>query len=189
MNKRLLNFLTLLFTFALLFSFLTSCGDHQVVSFEQDSVEDDDLPDPTDVELRLRNLTKDDIVIENTYKNSKENEHVVVADFLSTFYKNLGIYKTGDTYASSADISGSNSAVFVTNGSSFELSDSYIYSNGAHADGYFSYGSGSSFKQSLGSFSGFGIRFLSPTHAYFSGEGLKSIWIVSRSPPSVTESS
>lgn len=90
-------------------------------------------------------LTSADIDVQDTKTASDNDEHVIEIDGSTESYSNLGITKTGDASSNSdnADFYGYNSAVFVTNGGTLDLTDSLVVTNGAHANAVFSYGSGS----------------------------------------------
>ncbi|MCR5654493.1 MAG: hypothetical protein K6G07_02495, partial [Lachnospiraceae bacterium] len=87
-------------------------------------------------------LTKDDITINETYENSADGEHAILADGTEDSYESIGVEKTGEASGDEADFYGENASVFATNSATLTLHDIYVHSNGAHANGVFSYGEG-----------------------------------------------
>ncbi|MBR3000628.1 MAG: hypothetical protein IKF39_06470 [Oscillospiraceae bacterium] len=87
-------------------------------------------------------LTKDDIVINNTYENTADGEHAILADGEDASYSNIAVQKTGDSSGDEADFYGENAAVFATNGATLDLSGILVETDGTHANGVFSYGTG-----------------------------------------------
>ena len=87
-------------------------------------------------------LTKDDITVNESFENSADGEHAITADGTEEEYSNIGVTKTGDSEGDEADFYGENAAVFATNKATLTIKDAVIESNGAHANGVFSYGEG-----------------------------------------------
>ena len=87
-------------------------------------------------------LSKDDIIINETYENDADGEHAILADGEVVSYTDIGVVKTGDSSGDEADFYGENAAVFATNGATLTLSGIYVETNGTHANGVFSYGEG-----------------------------------------------
>lgn len=87
-------------------------------------------------------LTKEDITVNETYDNSADGEHAIEADGTEESYSNISVTKTGDSEGDEADFYGENASVFATNGATLTITDSLVESDGAHANGVFSYGEG-----------------------------------------------
>lgn len=87
-------------------------------------------------------LSKDDIIINETYENDADGEHAILADGEVVSYTDIGVVKTGDSSGDEADFYGENAAVFATNGATLTLSGIYVETNGTHANGVFSYSEG-----------------------------------------------
>ena len=86
---------------------------------------------------------KSDITVNDTIANSAAGEHAIQADGESVQYAKVKVEKTGDSGSGDeADFYGDNAAVFATNGATLNLSEVVLESNGAHANGVFSYGEG-----------------------------------------------
>lgn len=87
--------------------------------------------------------TEASITINETIEDSSDGGHAIEADGTTESYANVAVSKTGDAAGSDeADFYGENAAIFATNGATLDLSDMVIKSNGAHANGVFSYGEG-----------------------------------------------
>lgn len=78
----------------------------------------------------------------NTLENSSDGEHVIIVDGTTENYSNTEVIKTGDSDGDEADFYGENAAIFATNKGTLNMSDMTINTNGAHANGVFSYGEG-----------------------------------------------
>ncbi len=87
-------------------------------------------------------LSKDDIKVTETMKNSEDGGHAIEADGETAEYANVAVEKTGDSEGDEADFYGENAAVFATNGGTLTLSDMVVSTDGTHANGVFSYGEG-----------------------------------------------
>lgn len=85
---------------------------------------------------------KDGITVKETITNSEDGGHAIEADNTSASYSNVEVVKSGDSSGDEADFYGENASVFGTNGATLTLSDAIVSSNGAHANGVFSYGEG-----------------------------------------------
>ena len=77
-----------------------------------------------------------------TYDNSDDGGHVIVADGEEKEFNNVTVTKTGDSEGDEADFYGENSAVFATNGGKLTLTNMNISTDGTHANAVFSYGEG-----------------------------------------------
>ena len=107
----------------------------------------DEKSDDTDSETNVSvagtgHLSKDDITVNETYDNSVSGEHAIEVDGTEETYSNIGVTKSGDSDGDEADFYGENATIFATNGATLTISDSLIESDGAHANGVFSYGEG-----------------------------------------------
>jgi len=87
-------------------------------------------------------LTRDDLTINETITDDADESHAILADGTTDTYKNIEVLKTGAADGDEADFYGTNAAVYATNGASLSLSDSYISTDGMHANAVFSYGAG-----------------------------------------------
>ncbi len=85
---------------------------------------------------------KDQITVNETYENTEDGGHAILADGEEESYVNIGVTKSGDSEGDEADFYGENAAVFATNAAELTISDSLIETNGTHANGVFSYGEG-----------------------------------------------
>ena len=79
---------------------------------------------------------------DGTYTNSADGEHVIEADGETTAYSDITVNKTGDSSGDEADFYGENSAIFATNGANLTLNNISVNTAGTHANGVFSYGTG-----------------------------------------------
>lgn len=77
-----------------------------------------------------------------TYDNSEDGGHAIIADGEEKEYNNATVTKTGESEGDEADFYGENSAVFATNGGKLTLTNMKITTNGTHANAVFSYGEG-----------------------------------------------
>ena len=112
---------------------LTSCGEAP----ESAAAENSETVVETETTAENHStayLTKDDIVINNTYENTADGE--------DASYSNIAVQKTGDFSGDEADFYGENAAVFATNGATLDLSGILVETDGTHANGVFSYGTG-----------------------------------------------
>ena len=85
-------------------------------------------------------LSKEDIEITETFENSTDEEHAVIADGEEASYSNIAVVKTGEASGDEADFYGANAAVFATNGATLNLNEIMVDTDGTHANGVFSYG-------------------------------------------------
>ena len=86
---------------------------------------------------------KDSITVSETIENAENGAHAITADGEELSYANTAVTKTGDSDSGDeADFYGDNAAIFATNGGTLNLADMVIETNGTHANGVFSYGSG-----------------------------------------------
>ena len=77
-----------------------------------------------------------------TIENSADGEHAITADGEEASYSNIAVVKTGSSEGDEADFYGENAAIFATNGATLTLSNILVSTDGAHANGVFSYGEG-----------------------------------------------
>lgn len=77
-----------------------------------------------------------------TYTCDQKDSHAIEADETDSSYENIIVEKTGDSEGDEADFTGSNAAIYATNGAVLSISDAEIKTNGIHANGVFSYGEG-----------------------------------------------
>ncbi len=87
-------------------------------------------------------LTSADIEITQSLTATGSNTHALLASGDSAAYSHLGITKTGDSSGENSDFYGTNAAVLAANGANLTLTDSLVVTDGAYANGVFSYGSG-----------------------------------------------
>lgn len=77
-----------------------------------------------------------------SYTNSTDGENAILVDGDTVKLDNITVNKTGDSEGDDADFYGENAAVLATNGANLTITDSKVTTNGAHANGVFSYGEG-----------------------------------------------
>lgn len=87
-------------------------------------------------------LSTDELTINETLENTVGGEHVIEANGTNDSYTNVKVLKSGDSEGDEADFYGENAAVFASDGAVLDLSEIVLESNGAHANGIFSYGEG-----------------------------------------------
>lgn len=87
-------------------------------------------------------LTKEDITVNEEISDDTDGGHAIEVSGEEAEYANVGVTKTGDSDGDEADFYGENAAVFATEKGTLTIKDSLIESNGAHANGIFSYGEG-----------------------------------------------
>ena len=89
-----------------------------------------------------KRLTEGDITVNETIENSEDGGHAITADGESKGYSNVLVTKTGEADGDEADFYGENAAIFATNGGALDLSNIVVKTDGTHANGVFSYGEG-----------------------------------------------
>ena len=89
-----------------------------------------------------KKLEESDIKINDTIENSADGEHAITADGETKTISNTLVTKTGEADGDEADFYGENSAIFATNGGTLTLSDMVVKTDGTHANAVFSYGEG-----------------------------------------------
>ena len=89
-----------------------------------------------------KKLAESDIKINDTIENSADGEHAITADGETKAISNTLVTKTGEADGDEADFYGENSAIFATNGGTLTLSDMVVKTDGTHANAVFSYGEG-----------------------------------------------
>ncbi|MCR5213901.1 MAG: hypothetical protein K6E10_05760 [Eubacterium sp.] len=115
---------------------------------DSDASENDDASDSSEKEVETSSVTssgyisKDDISVNETIEDSSDGGHAIQADGQSAEYSNIEVVKTGDSSGDEADFYGENAAIFATNGGTLDLSEIIVETDGAHANGVFSYGEG-----------------------------------------------
>ncbi len=77
-----------------------------------------------------------------SYTNSTDGENAILVDGDTVKLDNITVNKTGDSSGDDADFYGENAAILATNGANLTITDSKVTTNGAHANGVFSYGEG-----------------------------------------------
>ena len=77
-----------------------------------------------------------------SYASASSDENAVLVDGEEVTVSGAVITKTGDSDGESADFYGVNATVLATGGATLTLTDAEITSDGAHANGVFSYGAG-----------------------------------------------
>ena len=91
-----------------------------------------------------KELSKSDLTLTDSVSNSEDGGHAIEVDGEEESVSNTEVDKSGDSEGDEADFYGENATIFATNGATLNLDEMYIYSNGAHANGVFSYGEGTS---------------------------------------------
>ena len=83
---------------------------------------------------------KDECGTGDKYECVEDEAHAIYVDGETATYDNVSVDKTGDADGDKADFYGTNAAVYAENGADLTITNSYIHSNGAHANAVFSYG-------------------------------------------------
>lgn len=78
----------------------------------------------------------------SNYSDSSDGGHAIEANGTTAVYSDITVTKTGDADGDNADFYGENAAVFATNKATLTITNATIDTNGKHANGVFSYGSG-----------------------------------------------
>lgn len=94
------------------------------------------------VDRSSQRLVDADIATNATYDDATDGGHAISADSEAVDYANIAVTKTGDSNSDEADFYGENAALFATNGGALTLTNALISTNGTHANGVFSYGTG-----------------------------------------------
>ncbi|MCR5836365.1 MAG: hypothetical protein K6G88_07655 [Lachnospiraceae bacterium] len=87
-------------------------------------------------------IKKEDIKINDTISNSSDGGHAIEVDGKEESYSNVAVAKTGEADGDEADFYGENSAIFATNKATLNLNSITVDTNGTHANAVFSYGEG-----------------------------------------------
>ena len=87
-------------------------------------------------------LAESDIPVKETIENSADGEHAITADGISKIISNTLVTKTGEADGDEADFYGENAAIFATNQATLTLKEMVVKTNGTHANAVFSYGEG-----------------------------------------------
>lgn len=77
-----------------------------------------------------------------TYTSTGDNENAILVDASTLSISGISVSKTGDSDGEDADFYGINAGILADNGSDLTLSDVTVTTDGAHANGVFSYGEG-----------------------------------------------
>ena len=121
----------------------TGCAAQQADSSQgQASTATGSSATASQTDLSSQKLTEADISTNATYDNATDGGHAIEADGASAQYANAAVTKTGSSSGDEADFYGQNAAVFATNSATLDLSDLVVSTDGTHANGVFSYGSG-----------------------------------------------
>ena len=87
-------------------------------------------------------IKKEDIKINDTISNSSDGGHAIEVDGKEESYSNVAVAKTGEADGDEADFYSENSAIFATNKATLNLNSITLDTNGTHANAIFSYGEG-----------------------------------------------
>ena len=87
-------------------------------------------------------LTSSDITTTETLSTSDSNTHALYVSGDTQSYSHLRVSKTVDSSGEDSDFYGTNAAVLAANGATLTLTDLLITTDGAYANGVFSYGEG-----------------------------------------------
>ncbi len=144
--KRLNKSILALITAALLTASLASCagsGDSGSTSTTSTTKATTATTTAATTVEKTSAISESDIKTSKTIKNNNDGEHAITADGESKSYKNTKVVKTGDSSQNDeADFYGDNSAIFATNKATLDISDMVIKTDGTHANAVFSYGEG-----------------------------------------------
>ena len=94
------------------------------------------------LDLSSQKLADADVSTSESFSDATDDGHAIIADATSAQYSAAVVQKTGDSSGDEADFYGENASVFATNGATLDLSNLIVGSDGTHANGVFSYGSG-----------------------------------------------
>ena len=119
----------------------SGCSATSSVSDAQSSASATSFEVPSDAAPDAAPL-KDDIKVEETIENSEDGGHAIQADGETADYSNTKIVKTGKSSGDEADFYGENSAIFATNKGTADIKNIVVKTNGTHANAVFSYGEG-----------------------------------------------
>ena len=98
---------------------------------------------PTEASTEAKRLSESDITVSDTIENTADSEHAITADGETASYSQTKVLKTGDSDSGDeADFYGDNAAIFATNSATLDLSGMVIDTDGFHANAVFSYGEG-----------------------------------------------
>ena len=131
--------------FIVVMLFISSgCGSSPSNNFATRPTDQTDTDNPTDQTDTTTGdyLTSADIEITEALTATGSNTHALTLSGDTATYSHLGITKTGDSSGEDSDFYGTNAAVLASNGAALALTDSLIVTDGAYANGVFSYGSG-----------------------------------------------
>ncbi|MBE6472875.1 MAG: hypothetical protein E7Z99_04740 [Coriobacteriaceae bacterium] len=78
------------------------------------------------------------------YKSTADNENAVLVDGKAVTLSNFTVEKTGSASGENADFYGTNAGILANNGANLTIDGATVTTDGAHANGVFSYGSGTS---------------------------------------------
>lgn len=117
-------------------------SDNQSETNTTSQTDDAKASSGTSIDLSSQKLTDADITTTSTYEDSSDGGHAITVDGESTEYANTSVSKTGEADGDEADFYGENAAVFATNSAAFSIADAIVTTDGTHANGVFSYGSG-----------------------------------------------
>jgi hypothetical protein len=87
-------------------------------------------------------IAKEDIQINETYDDASDGGHAIEVDGETAEYSNIAVTKTGEADGDEADFYGENAAIFATNGAMLTLNSITVDTDGKHTNGVFSYGEG-----------------------------------------------
>ena len=79
-----------------------------------------------------------------TYSSTKADQNAVLVDGSTVTLTGASVTKSGDTSSEDADFYGTNAGVLAVNGANLTINDADVSTSGTHANGVFSYGSGTS---------------------------------------------
>ena len=88
------------------------------------------------------NLTED--VTSQSYSSTKSGENTILVDGKTVSLTNVSVTKSGDSNGEDSDFYGYNAGVLANNGASLSITGSDVVTDGAHANGVFSYGKNTS---------------------------------------------
>ena len=89
-----------------------------------------------------KTVAKDSTSDDEDYTDTTDGGHAIEIDGTTAEYSDIEVTKTGDSDGDEADFYGENAAIFATNGATLTLKNITVNTDGKHANGIFSYGSG-----------------------------------------------
>ena len=143
-SKAYLVLISLLTVAAMILS-ISGCGNGQTSSDSSGATVSEAAQSETTAqatEAAKKHILESDITVNETINNTENGGHAITADGKSADYSNVLVTKSGDSDGDEADFYGENSAVFATHKGTLNLKNMVVKTDGTHANAVFSYGEG-----------------------------------------------